>query len=138
MPRVDSCAEISSGTTTTCKLTCGIAREQEVVAPACVAGGRPVLPAERHGLRYGQVSHTWNHMKTTIDLDEAKLERVMKLTGLATRREAIDFALTQAERSAKVKSLLGRRFSEGITDNVVVGPAYDVLALRRRETGTGL
>ena len=49
-------------------------------------------------------------MKITIDLDEAKLERVMKLTGLATRREAIDFALTQAERAAKVKSLLSRPF----------------------------
>lgn len=133
MPRVDSCAEISSAITTTCKPTCGIAREQEVVAPACVAGGRPVLPAERHGLRYGQVSHTWNLMKTTIDLDEAKLERVMKLTGLATRREAIDFALTQAERAAKVKSLLSRPFFEGITDKVVVDPAYDVLALRRKE-----
>ena len=72
-------------------------------------------------------------MKTTIDLDEAKLERVMKLTGLATRKEAVDFALTQAERAASVRALLSRPFFEGITDRLIVDPAYDVLALRRKE-----
>ncbi|MSU53586.1 MAG: hypothetical protein CK538_02065 [Opitutia bacterium] len=72
-------------------------------------------------------------MKTTIDLDEAKLERVMKLTGLTTRKEAIDFALTQAERTARVKSLLSRPFFDGLDEGAVVDPAYDVLALRQRE-----
>ena len=84
-------------------------------------------------MRYGQSAHAENRMKTTIDLDEAKLERVMKLTGLATRREVIDFALTQAERAASVKSLLSRPFFEGITDKIIVDPAYDVRALRRKE-----
>ena len=60
----------------------------------------------------------------------------MKLTGLATRREAIDFALTQAERAASVKPLLSRPFSAGITDRVVVDPAYDVLPVRRKEKPT--
>lgn len=84
-------------------------------------------------MRYGPSARTHRHMKTTIDLDEAKLERVMKLTGLTTRKEAIDFALTQAERAAKVKSLLSRPFFDGITDRHVVDPTYDVLALRRKE-----
>ena len=70
-------------------------------------------------------------MKTTIALDEAKLERVMKLTGLATRKDAIDFALTQAERAAEVKAMLSRPFFEGITDRHIVDPDYDVLALRK-------
>ena len=72
-------------------------------------------------------------MKTTIDLDEAKLERVMKLTGLATRKDAIDFALTQAERTASVKALLSRPFFDGIKDREIVDPSYEVLALRRKE-----
>lgn len=72
-------------------------------------------------------------MKTTIDLDEAKLERVMKLTGLSTRKEAIDYALTQVERTARVKTLLSRPFFDGIPKGDVVDPAYDVLALRLRE-----
>ena len=72
-------------------------------------------------------------MKTTIDLDEAKLERVMKLTGLTSRKEAIDFALTQAERTARVKSLLSRPFFDGLGEGQVVDPDYDVLALRQRE-----
>ena len=38
----------------------------------------------------------------------------MKLTGLTTRKEAIDFALTQAERTARVKSLLSRPFFDGL------------------------
>ncbi len=47
-------------------------------------------------------------MKTTIDLDEDKLGRVMALTGIKTRREAIDFALTEAERFARIKKMLLR------------------------------
>lgn len=52
-------------------------------------------------------------MKTTIDLDETQLERVMKLTGLTTRKEAIDFALTAAERSARVRALLNQGVFRG-------------------------
>ena len=53
----------------------------------------------------------------------------MKLTGLTTRKEAIDFALTQA----RVKSLLSRPFFDGLGEGQVVDPDYDVLALRQRE-----
>ena len=87
-------------------------------------------------MRSGSRSRGGGRLKTRVELDEAKLERVMKLTGLATRREAIDFALTQAERAAKGKSLLSRPFFEGIADKVVVDPAYDVLAVRRKEKPT--
>jgi hypothetical protein len=72
-------------------------------------------------------------VRAVNDLDEAKLKRVMKLTGLSTRKEAIDFALTQAERTARVQTLLSRPFFEGIAKGDVVDPAYDVLALRLRE-----
>lgn len=72
-------------------------------------------------------------MKTPIDLDEAKHERVMKLTSLATRKDAIDFALTEAERSARVRALLNQGFFEGIGEEPIMDPRYDVLTLRDAE-----
>jgi hypothetical protein len=53
-------------------------------------------------------------MKTTIDLDEDKLRRVMELTGINTRKEAIDFALSQAERLAKIRQLFSKPFYKNL------------------------
>ena len=39
-------------------------------------------------------------MKTTVEVDEHKLKRVMDLCNISTRREAIDRALTELERQA--------------------------------------
>lgn len=73
-------------------------------------------------------------MKTTIDLDEAKLERVMRLTGLATRKEAIDFALTEAERSARVRAILNQPFFKGVGEtSPIVDPKYDIGAMRNAD-----
>ena len=64
-------------------------------------------------------------MKTTIEIDEQKLERVMKLAGLKTRKAAIDFALTQAERWAKINRLFSEPFF--VDDrSEVIDPAYDL------------
>jgi Arc/MetJ family transcription regulator len=72
-------------------------------------------------------------MKTTIDIDEAKLKRLMQVAGLKTRKEAVDYALTEAEHTARLKKLLVRE-----TDyKSAVDPNYDVIALRNRETGRG-
>jgi Arc/MetJ family transcription regulator len=71
-------------------------------------------------------------MKTTVDLDEKKLRRLMRLTGLKTRKATIDFALTEAERLAKIKKLFQEPFyleAEG----PVVDPDYDVISMRKRE-----
>ncbi len=71
-------------------------------------------------------------MKTTIDLDDKKLLRVMRLAGLKTRKEAIDYALTEAERLAKIRKVL----SESIyvePDGDVVDPNYDLSRLREAE-----
>ena len=68
-------------------------------------------------------------MKTTIDLDEEKLERLMRATGIRTRKEAIDFALTEAERAVR----LNRIVREGVyvrESGDVVYPGYDVETLR--------
>lgn len=70
-------------------------------------------------------------MKTTIDLDEKKLRRVMKLTGITTRKQAIDFALTQAERLARVKKLFEEPFYLDSGD--IIDPNYDLERMRDRE-----
>ena len=72
-------------------------------------------------------------MKTTVDLDEQKLLRVMELTGLKTRKAAIDYALSQAERSAKIAKLFARsRRSKDELKNAL-DPKYDLTALREVE-----
>lgn len=71
-------------------------------------------------------------MKTTIEIDEPKLLSLMELTEIKTRKEAIDFALTEAVRQAKIKKLLETRFTpEELAD--AIDPAYDLMALREKE-----
>jgi hypothetical protein len=73
-----------------------------------------------------------NMVKTTIELDEKKLIRLMKLTGIKTRKEAIDYALTEAERVARINAFYQHDFyvdSEG----PIIDPQFDLLALRHRE-----
>lgn len=68
--------------------------------------------------------------KMTMFIDEALLERVMKLTGLKTKTEAVDFALTEAERRKKLSKFLAEE-RMGATDwTDAVDPAYDLTALR--------
>lgn len=92
------------------------------------------LPIRGGGpLRYGSLTHIIVRVKTTIELDEQKLIRVMKLTGLKTRREAIDYALDQAERSAKLAKLFGRKKRSKAEISQAMDRNYDLLALRQRE-----
>jgi len=70
-------------------------------------------------------------MKTTVEIDEGKLERVMRLTGLKTRKEAIDWALTEAERIARIDEIERHpwdalRIQESLESN------YDVVTIRNQ------
>ena len=67
--------------------------------------------------------------KTTIDLDEAKLKRVMKLAGIDTRKETIDAALTELERKAKLKKLYASPLP-GEFYRDAIDPDYDLMKLR--------
>lgn len=69
-------------------------------------------------------------MKTTIDLDEVKLERIMTLMGIKTRKDAIEFALNEAERIAKVNHALNAPLYLVREGEPVIDPDYDVRALR--------
>ena len=68
-------------------------------------------------------------MKTTIDLDETKLKRVMKLSGIGTRKETIDAALNELERKAKLLKLYENPLP-GEFYKDAIDPKYDLMKLR--------
>lgn len=49
-------------------------------------------------------------MKMTMNIDEEVLERVMKITGASTKKEAVEIALKEMARRHKMKEL----FSAGL------------------------
>ncbi len=69
-------------------------------------------------------------MKTTIELDDEKLENIMKSMGFKTRKEAIDWALTEAERLAVMRHIQANPWSASVLQDAI-DPDYDVQALRR-------
>jgi hypothetical protein len=70
-------------------------------------------------------------MKTTIEIDETKLDRLMTLTGLKTRKEAVDWALTEAERIARIDQIAAHPWdSERVREGI--DSEYDVLSIRNQ------
>jgi len=69
--------------------------------------------------------------KTTIEIDEQKLERVMKLGGFKTRKETVDWALTEAERLATIKRIAETPWTAEMLKEAI-DPGYDVMAVRRQ------
>jgi hypothetical protein len=55
----------------------------------------------------------------------------MALTGLKTRKEVIDWALTEAERIARIDEI-ARNPWDAVTVRESVEPGYDVLAIRNQ------
>ncbi len=74
--------------------------------------------------------HKYAHMKTTVELDDTKLENIMKSMGFRTRKEAIDWALTEAERLAVMHHIRAHPWSAEVLREGM-DPEYDVLAMRR-------
>ncbi len=71
-------------------------------------------------------------MKTTIDIDDKKLRRLMKLTGLKTRKQTVDFALTEAERLARIQEMLAGEFYVTPAGDTI-DPDYDIIKSRELE-----
>lgn len=72
-------------------------------------------------------------MKPTVEYDETRLKRVMKLTGIKSPAAALDYALREAERAARVRKFLKSLLPD--TEYAgAVEPGYEVLALREKET----
>ena len=74
-------------------------------------------------------------MKTTIDVDVKKLDGVMRLTGVRSRRAAVDYALACTERIEHLRKL----FEKALPDEAyksALDPAYDLMAVRRKDRPT--
>ena len=74
-------------------------------------------------------------MKMTMHIDESILERVMRWSGAASKTEAVDLALKEMDRKARLAEIgkkgLGLSRAELLE---AVDPGYDLMALRLAET----
>jgi len=68
-------------------------------------------------------------MKTTIEIDEVKLDRIMKLTGIGTMKEAVDWALNEALRLATINRVMEEPWTPDEARGAV-DPTYDLIAIR--------
>lgn len=71
-------------------------------------------------------------MKTTIDIDEKKLTKVMRLTGVRSRKAAVDYALSCTERVERLRKL----FENPLPDEeyrTATDPSYDLAAIRNQD-----
>jgi Arc/MetJ family transcription regulator len=74
-------------------------------------------------------------MKMTLHIDDALLARVMAATGAESKTKAIDLALREVDRRAKLVSLASEGL--GLTPDELkdaIDPAYDLDEMRNRET----
>jgi Arc/MetJ family transcription regulator len=73
-------------------------------------------------------------MKMTLHIDDGLLARVMEATGATSKTRAVDLALREMDRRAKLVRLCDEGL--GLTPNELkdaVDPAYDLDEMRRRE-----
>ena len=69
-------------------------------------------------------------MKTTVELDDAKLVRIMESMGFKTRKEAIDWALTEGERLAVMHHIRSHPWTSAMLEDAIDAD-YNVAASRR-------
>jgi Arc/MetJ family transcription regulator len=76
-------------------------------------------------------------MKMTMYIDDELLARVMAATGAASKTKAIDLALREMDRKAKLIKLSAAGLGLGPEElKEAIDPAYDLEARRRSETLT--
>ena len=79
--------------------------------------------------------HTLDGMKMTLHIDRALLDRVMRATGAASKTQAVDLALREMDRRAKLERLCSQGLGFGPDAlKEAVDPAYNLEAMRIRET----
>ena len=70
-------------------------------------------------------------MKMTMHIDDALLEKVIRMTGASSKTEAVNLALKEMDRKARLREF-GKR-GLGLTKAELmeaVDPSYDLMALR--------
>ena len=81
-----------------------------------------------HGVPYDR------GMKITMNIDEEILERVMALSGAKTKTAAVDYALREVDRRARMLDALHKGLEiEKNLKGPAFYPGYDVLAARMAE-----
>jgi Arc/MetJ family transcription regulator len=74
-------------------------------------------------------------MKMTMHIDDELLARVMEATGATSKTKAIDLALREMDRKAKLMSLSAAGLGMGPDElKDAIDPAYDLEARRHSET----
>ena len=74
-------------------------------------------------------------MKMTMYIDDELLARVMEATGTTSKTKAIDLALREMDRRAKLIKMSAAGLGLGPDElKETVDPVYDLEALRRNET----
>lgn len=74
-------------------------------------------------------------MKMTMYIDDELLARVMAATGATSKTKAIDLALREMDRKAKLMKLSAAGLGLGPDElKDAVDPAYSLETMRRRET----
>jgi Arc/MetJ family transcription regulator len=74
-------------------------------------------------------------MKMTLYIDDGLLARVMEATGTTSKTKAIDLALREMDRRAKLINLTSAGLGLSADElKEAVDPAYNLEEMRRRET----
>ncbi len=76
-------------------------------------------------------------MKMTMFIDDALLARVMEAAGTTSKTKAVDLALREMDRRAKLAKLSAAGL--GLTENELkdaINPRYDLEEMRNREKPT--
>ncbi|PYI42904.1 MAG: hypothetical protein DME27_09420 [Verrucomicrobia bacterium] len=91
-------------------------------------------PRREGSCRYGYCAISWIAVtKMTMFINEGLLARVMKLTGLKTKTQTVEFALRETERKARLTKFLGERKIAASEWKESIDPAYDLNRLRVAE-----
>lgn len=93
------------------------------------------MPPATEALIVGHECLTLPGMKMTMHIDDALLERVMAVTGAASKTHAVDIALRELDRRAELIRLTREGLGLGPGElREVLDPAYDLDAMRLKET----
>jgi hypothetical protein len=71
----------------------------------------------------------------TVEIDEKKLSRLMKLTGIKMKTKALNYALSTAEKSATRNKLISTSLAPKDLENAI-DPRYDLREPRARAKPT--
>jgi Arc/MetJ family transcription regulator len=86
----------------------------------------------QYALTYGKSCRIDSRMKTTIDIDEKKLNGIMRMAGIRSRKAAVDYALSCTDRIERLRKLFENPLPDEEYANSL-DPSYDVMVVRERD-----